>query len=190
MPLQGLPRHVRRWVAAPERASRLQAARGFRRGRLVTQPELPQVVAATNGRPRAHTARSPSGSTAAPARPTWGLYPPTSTPTAALGAGRSRTAHDWICRKIANAAHCAGVSVDYRMALAETSFPAAFDDALAAVRWVAENASTLRIDPTASRSAATARVVNLALPWRSPPVMGEGPSYAPRSWSTRQRTSQ
>ena len=54
--------------------------------------------------------------------------------------------HDWTCRAVANAAKCAVVSVDYRLA-PEHRFPAAFDDALAAVKWVAANARLLNIDP-------------------------------------------
>jgi acetyl esterase len=54
--------------------------------------------------------------------------------------------HDWVCRSIANKANCAVVSVDYRLA-PEHRFPAAYDDALAAVHWVVAQAGTLRIDP-------------------------------------------
>ena len=54
--------------------------------------------------------------------------------------------HDWTCRAVANAAKCAVVNVDYRLA-PEHRFPAAFDDALAAVKWVADNAQLLNIDP-------------------------------------------
>ena len=124
----------------------LQAREVFRRGRLVTQPDLPQV-----DRIYERQATGPAGPI--PLRVYRGAG------TADLGALPVHVyyhgggwllgdldSHDWICRRIANAAHCAVVSVDYRMA-PEHIFPAAFDDALAAVRWVAENAGTLRIDP-------------------------------------------
>ena len=54
--------------------------------------------------------------------------------------------HDVICRRLANLARCAVVSIDYRMA-PEHKFPAAVRDSAAATRWVVENAGRLRIDP-------------------------------------------
>ncbi len=54
--------------------------------------------------------------------------------------------HDYICRHLANAARCAVIAVDYRLA-PEHKFPAAVEDSEAATRWIAAEADALRLDP-------------------------------------------
>jgi acetyl esterase len=54
--------------------------------------------------------------------------------------------HDGTVRAVAEGSGATVVSVDYRLA-PENPFPAAIDDCLAAVRWVADNAAALDVDP-------------------------------------------
>jgi acetyl esterase/lipase len=54
--------------------------------------------------------------------------------------------HDKICRAIGRRAGAVVVSVDYRRA-PEHAFPAALEDSIDALAWVADNAAALRIDP-------------------------------------------
>ncbi|OUL99201.1 alpha/beta hydrolase [Variovorax sp. JS1663] len=53
--------------------------------------------------------------------------------------------HDTLCRALCNQSGCAVVAVDYRMG-PEHRFPAAVNDALAATRWVHNQAQALGVD--------------------------------------------
>ena len=123
-----------------------QARENLRRMRLVNQPDLPQVAqikeyqAAGSAGPVPLRAYRGAGTSATDVLPVQVYY---------HGGGwviGDLDSHDWTCRMVANAAQCAVVSVDYRLA-PEHRFPAAFDDSLAAAEWIAANAGLLRIDP-------------------------------------------
>jgi acetyl esterase len=53
--------------------------------------------------------------------------------------------HDGLCRSLTNAARCAVLSVDYRLA-PESKYPVAVEDSYAALLWIAANADRLGID--------------------------------------------
>lgn len=53
--------------------------------------------------------------------------------------------HDPLCRHLAHLAHCAVLSVDYRLA-PEWKFPTAVEDAWDSLQWLRDQASNLRLD--------------------------------------------
>jgi acetyl esterase len=69
--------------------------------------------------------------------------------------------HDSVCRGIAVYGRCAVIAVDYRMG-PEHRFPAAVDDALAAVKWAGANARELAIDASRLAVAGESAGGNLA----------------------------
>jgi acetyl esterase len=59
----------------------------------------------------------------------------------------SLDSEDSLCRQLANASGAMIVSVDYRLS-PENKFPAAVDDAFAAVQWIGEHAAEIGGDPS------------------------------------------
>ena len=94
---------------------------------------------------------------------------------------------DAVCRALANAARAIVMSVDYRLA-PEHPFPAAVEDARAAMRWLAAHAPELGADPAGSRSAATRRAATSPRSSRAGCATRAVPRCASRPWSTPRST--
>jgi acetyl esterase len=125
----------------------LEGREMYRRGRMATQPDLPHV-----DRVKDFEVPGPNGPIGVRFYRGAGTHEKGALPVLVYYHGGGWVlgdldSHDWVCRRIANAAQCAVLSVDYRMA-PEHVFPAAFDDSLAALRWTVDNASRLKIDPS------------------------------------------
>jgi len=129
-----------------ETVSPAEARELYLKGRLVTNPEPPELQSV-----RPLTIPSPAGPI--PAR----VYTPIKLRKAGgLAPGLvffhgggwvigDLDSHDVVCRKLADEGELIVVSVDYRLA-PEHKFPAAVDDAIAATKWIAGNAVQLSID--------------------------------------------
>ena len=114
--------------------------------RAITQPAPPDVAEV-----RALHAEGPGGAIALRAYRPRGAAPDAVLPVLVYFHGGGWVigdldTHDVLCRELANGSGCAVIAVDYRLA-PEHRFPAAYDDALAATRWVARHAAGLRVDP-------------------------------------------
>lgn len=128
------------------RTTPVEARHFYRERRFFTQPEPPAVAAvqALEARgpagPIPLRSYRPAGSAAADVLPVLVYY---------HGGGwviGDLDTHDTLCRQLCNHSGCAVIAVDYRLA-PEHRFPAAVDDALAALRWIRAQAPALRVDP-------------------------------------------
>lgn len=122
-----------------------QARTVYRDGRVFTQPEAPEV-----GQLSTHSVPGPRGPIAVRGYRPFGGAADTVLPALVYLHGGGWTigdldTHDVLCRQLSNQSGCAVYSVDYRMG-PENKFPAAVDDCVAATRWVAANAATLKVD--------------------------------------------
>jgi len=122
-----------------------EAREFYRAGRRILQPEPPEVAEV-----RHLKAPGPAGEISLRLFRGLGTTPGVALPALVYFHGGGWVigdldTHDGVCRLIANAAGCAVISVDYRLA-PEHKFPAAVDDAVAATEWIAAHAGTLGID--------------------------------------------
>jgi acetyl esterase len=85
--------------------------------------------------------------------------------------------HDVVCRKLAYEGELIVISVDYRLA-PEHKFPAAVEDAIAATKWVADNASQLGIDKSRLMIGGDSAGGNLAAVVALAARDGDGPKLA------------
>jgi len=85
--------------------------------------------------------------------------------------------HDVVCRKLAEEGALIVISVDYRLA-PEHKFPAAVDDAIAAAKWIAANASQLGIDASRLMVGGDSAGGNLAAVVAIAARDGDGPAIA------------
>jgi acetyl esterase len=128
----------------PIQSLRPQEAReGYRLSRRVLTPDAPEVA-------HVEEITAPGAAGPIPLRKYRGLGTSGKLPALIFMHGGGfcigdRDTHDYVCRKIANHAGCAVISVEYRLA-PEHKFPAAIEDCAAAVSWVAKKAQMLGLD--------------------------------------------
>jgi acetyl esterase len=161
-----------------ETVSPAEARELYLKGRVVTNPEPPELLSVAP-----LTIPSPTGSI--PAR----LYTPKTLRKANglapclvfyHGGGwviGDLDSHDVVCRKLAHEGELIVISVDYRLA-PEHKFPAAVDDAIAATKWIAANAGQLGIDPTRLMVGGDSAGGNLAAVVALAARDGDGPKIA------------
>ena len=85
--------------------------------------------------------------------------------------------HDVVCRKLAHEGELIVISIDYRLA-PEHKFPAAVDDAITAVKWVASNAKQLGVDAARLMVGGDSAGGNLAAVVALAARDGDGPKLA------------
>jgi acetyl esterase len=161
-----------------ESGSPAEARELYLKGRLVTNPEPPELKSV-----QPLSIPSPTGSI--PAR----VYAPMTLRQADgldpclvffHGGGwviGDLDSHDVVCRKLADEGQLIVISVDYRLA-PEHKFPAAVDDAIAAAKWIAGHAKQLGIDASRLTVGGDSAGGNLAAVVAISARDGNGPAIA------------
>lgn len=161
-----------------ENGTAAEAREMYLKGRVVSNPEPPEIAAV-----RPLSIPAPHG--AIPAR----LYMP-KTLRKADGASPCLVffhgggwvigdldSHDVVCRKLAHEGELIVISVDYRLA-PEHKFPAAADDAIVATKWVVAHATSLGIDAKRLMVGGDSAGGNLAAVVALAARDGDGPAIA------------
>ncbi len=161
-----------------ETVSPAEARELYLKGRVVTNPEPPQLELV-----QPLTIPSPAGSI--PAR----IYTPLKLRKANdlapclvffHGGGwviGDLDSHDVVCRKLADEGQLIVIAVDYRLA-PEHKFPAAGDDAIAATKWIADHARQLGVDASRLTVGGDSAGGNLAAVVAISARDGNGPAIA------------
>jgi len=161
-----------------ETVSPAEARELYLKGRLVTNPEPPEMKSVeTLAIPAPHGSIAARSYTPNLIRKTNGVAPCL---VFFHGGGwviGDLDSHDVVCRKLAEEGQLIVVSVDYRLA-PEHKFPAAVEDAIAATRWIADKAGSLGIDASRLMVGGDSAGGNLAAVVAIAARDGEGPAIA------------
>jgi len=161
-----------------ENGTPAEARELYLKGRLVTNPEPPELASV-------QSTSIPGPASEIPAR----IYTPkTLRQSGGLapalvyfhGGGwviGDLDSHDVVCRTLADHGELIVISVDYRLA-PEHKFPAAVDDAIAATVWIADNAALLGIDAARISVGGDSAGGNLAAVVAIAARDGDGPTLA------------
>ncbi len=131
-----------------ETVGHLKAREMYMAARVVSNPEPPELESATPlSIPAPHGAIPARIYTPKTLRKTDGLAPCLVFYHGGGWVIGDLDSHDVVCRKLAHEGELIVIAIDYRLA-PEHKFPAAVDDAITALKWVAANAKQLGIDAT------------------------------------------
>jgi len=161
-----------------ETVGHLKAREMYMAARVVSNPEPPELESATPlSIPAPHGAIPARIYTPKTLRKTDGLAPCLVFYHGGGWVIGDLDSHDVVCRKLAHEGELIVIAIDYRLA-PEHKFPAAADDAISALKWVAANAKQLGIDATRLTVGGDSAGGNLAAVTALAARDGDGPKPA------------
>jgi len=161
-----------------ETVGHLKAREMYLAARVVSNPEPPELESATPlSIPAPHGAIPARIYTPKALRKTNGLAPCLVFYHGGGWVIGDLDSHDVVCRKLAHEGEMMVIAIDYRLA-PEHKFPAAVDDAMTAVKWIAANAKQFGIDASRLTVGGDSAGGNLAAVTAIAARDGDGPKLA------------